>query len=42
MQDLEFTIEEGRVYLLQTRNGKRTGFAAVRVATDMRSRRAER
>ena len=35
MQDLEFTIEEGRVYLLQTRNGKRTGFAAVRVATDM-------
>ena len=35
MQDLEFTIEEGRLYLLQTRNGKRTGFAAVRVATDM-------
>jgi len=35
MQDLEFTIEEGRVYLLQTRNGKRTGFAAVRIATDM-------
>jgi pyruvate, orthophosphate dikinase len=35
MQDLEFTIEEGRLYLLQTRNGKRTGFAAVRIATDM-------
>jgi pyruvate,orthophosphate dikinase len=35
MQDLEFTIEERRVYLLQTRNGKRTGFAAVRIATDM-------
>ncbi len=35
MQDLEFTIEEDRLYLLQTRNGKRTGFAAVRIATDM-------
>jgi pyruvate,orthophosphate dikinase len=35
MQDLEFTIEDKRLYLLQTRNGKRTGFAAVRVATDM-------
>ena len=35
MQDLEFTIEEGKLFLLQTRNGKRTGFAAVRVATDM-------
>ena len=35
MQDLEFTIEDGRLYLLQTRNGKRTGFAAVRVASDM-------
>jgi pyruvate,orthophosphate dikinase len=35
MQDLEFTIEDGRLYLLQTRNGKRTGFAAVRIATDM-------
>ncbi|HYX21162.1 MAG TPA: pyruvate, phosphate dikinase [Thermoanaerobaculia bacterium] len=35
MQDLEFTIEEGKLYLLQTRNGKRTGFAAVRIATDM-------
>ncbi len=35
MQDLEFTIEEGKLYLLQTRSGKRTGFAAVRVAADM-------
>jgi pyruvate,orthophosphate dikinase len=35
MQDLEFTIENGKLYLLQTRNGKRTGFAAVRIATDM-------
>jgi pyruvate, orthophosphate dikinase len=35
MQDLEFTIEDEKLYLLQTRNGKRTGFAAVRVATDM-------
>ncbi len=35
MQDLEFTIEDGRLYLLQTRNGKRTGFAAVKIATDM-------
>ena len=35
MQDLEFTIEDGHLYLLQTRNGKRTGFAAVRIATEM-------
>jgi len=35
MQDLEFTIEDGRLYVLQTRNGKRTGFAAVRIAADM-------
>jgi pyruvate,orthophosphate dikinase len=35
MQDLEFTIEDAKLYLLQTRNGKRTGFAAVRVATEM-------
>jgi pyruvate,orthophosphate dikinase len=35
MQDLEFTIEEKKLYVLQTRNGKRTGFAAVRIATDM-------
>ena len=35
MQDLEFTIEDTRLYLLQTRSGKRTGFAAVRIATEM-------
>jgi pyruvate,orthophosphate dikinase len=35
MQDLEFTIEENRLYILQTRNGKRTGHAAVRIAVDM-------
>jgi len=35
LQDLEFTIEDRKLYLLQTRNGKRTGFAAVRIATDM-------
>ena len=35
MQDLEFTIEAGKLYLLQTRGGKRTGAAAVIVAVDM-------
>jgi len=35
MQDLEFTVEAGRLYILQTRNGKRTGHAAVRIAVDM-------
>jgi pyruvate,orthophosphate dikinase len=35
MQDIEFTIERGTLYMLQTRTGKRTGFAAVRVACDM-------
>jgi pyruvate, orthophosphate dikinase len=35
MQDFEFTIEEDTLYMLQTRNGKRTGPAAVRVAVDM-------
>ncbi len=35
MQDFEFTIEQGKLYMLQTRNGKRTGTAAVRVAVDM-------
>ena len=35
MQDFEFTIQEGRLYMLQTRNGKRTGLAAIRVAIDM-------
>ncbi|HYR85991.1 MAG TPA: pyruvate, phosphate dikinase [Terriglobia bacterium] len=35
MQDFEFTIQETRLYMLQTRNGKRTGKAAVKVAADM-------
>ena len=35
MLDLEFTIQEGRLYMLQTRVGKRTGIAAVRIASDM-------
>jgi len=35
VQDLEFTIERGRLYMLQTRSAKRTAAAAVRVATDM-------
>ncbi len=35
MQDLEFTIEKGRLFMLQTRSGKRTGLAAVRIACDM-------
>ncbi|HVO18802.1 MAG TPA: pyruvate, phosphate dikinase [Anaeromyxobacter sp.] len=35
MQDIEFTIEQGKLYVLQTRNGKRTGLAAVRIAVDL-------
>ncbi len=35
MQDMEFTIQQGNLFLLQTRNGKRTGVAAVRIATEM-------
>ena len=35
MQDIEFTIEKGKLWMLQTRTGKRTGFAAVRIAVDM-------
>ncbi len=35
MQDLEFTIERGKLWMLQTRNGKRTARAAVRIAVDM-------
>ena len=34
MQDIEFTIQEGKLYILQTRNGKRTGVAAARIAID--------
>jgi pyruvate,orthophosphate dikinase len=35
MQDMEFTIQQGKLFLLQTRNGKRTGAAAIKVAVDM-------
>ena len=35
MQDFEFTVEDGVLYFLQTRNGKRTGPAALKIATDM-------
>jgi len=35
MQDMEFTIQEGKLYILQTRNGKRTAHAALRVAVEM-------
>jgi pyruvate,orthophosphate dikinase len=35
MQDLEFTIQNGRLWILQTRAGKRTGFAAIKIAIDM-------
>ena len=35
MQDFEFTIENGRLFILQTRNGKRTGLAAIRIAVEM-------
>ena len=34
-QDIEFTIERGKLYILQTRNGKRTAAAAVNIAVDM-------
>lgn len=39
MQDIEFTIENGKLYMLQTRTGKRNGIAAVRMATDMHRER---
>jgi len=35
VQDFEFTIQDGKLFMLQTRNGKRTGFAAVRFAVEM-------
>jgi len=37
MQDVEFTIQDGKLWMLQTRNGKRTGFAMVKIAVDMLS-----
>ncbi|MFT3801880.1 MAG: pyruvate, phosphate dikinase [Burkholderiaceae bacterium] len=39
MQDLEFTIQEGKLWMLQTRNGKRTGMAMVRIAMEMLQQR---
>lgn len=39
MQDFEFTIENGRLFILQTRSGKRTGLAAVRIAVEMQKER---
>ena len=38
MQDIEFTVQEGRLYILQTRSGKRTAAAAVRIAVEMSTR----
>jgi len=35
MQDIEFTVQDGKLFLLQTRNGKRTGAAALKIAVDM-------
>ena len=35
MQDIEFTIQEGKLFMLQTRNGKRGGGAAVKIAVDL-------
>ena len=35
MQDIEFTIEKGKLFLLQTRNGKRTAKSAINVAVDL-------
>jgi pyruvate,orthophosphate dikinase len=35
IQDFEFTVQEGKLFMLQTRSGKRTGFAAVKIAVDM-------
>ena len=35
MQDIEFTVQQDKLYMLQTRNGKRTAAAALRIAVDM-------
>jgi pyruvate,orthophosphate dikinase len=40
MQDMEFTVEEGKLYMLQTRNGKRTPTATFRIAVDMVNEKA--
>ncbi len=39
MQDFEFTVQSGKLYMLQTRNGKRTGLAAVRIAVELTKER---
>jgi len=39
MQDVEFTVERGRLYMLQTRTGKRTGLAALHIAFDLHAKR---
>ena len=41
MQDIEFTMQEGRFYMLQTRSGKRTGRASVKIAVDMVGERSD-
>lgn len=35
MQDTEFTVQDGKLFMLQTRNGKRTGPAALKIAIDL-------
>ena len=35
MQDIEFTVEQGKLWMLQTRSGKRTGKAALRIAVEL-------
>ena len=40
MQDIEFTVEQGKLYMLQTRNGKRTAQAALKLAPDRTAARA--
>ena len=41
MQDIEFTVERGKLWMLQTRSGKRTAKAALRIAVDMAQRGAD-
>jgi pyruvate,orthophosphate dikinase len=41
MLDIEFTIEDGKLYILQSRRGKRTGFASVRCAVEIVEERPE-
>ena len=38
MQDMEFTVESGKLWMLQTRNGKRTAKAALRIAVELAAR----